>query len=999
MKKLLLVLIVSFGFLTPVLSQTPNAWINEFHYDNSGTDEGEFVEIVIENASSYTLSNFQVDLYNGSSGVSYGNKTVDNFTQGNTVGNYTFFYWEPSSIQNGPDGIALSYNGTLISGQFLSYEGSFSATDGPANGQTSTDVGVSESSTTPTGQSLQLSGTGTQYSDFSWQSPATATKGAINNGQTFGASRPGNPTTFLATTVSISEIHLSWAQNGSSDNVMVAWSSDGTFGTPTDGSTYVAGNAISEGGTVIYNGNALLYNHTGLLSGTHYYYKAWSVDGSDAYSSGVISDATTIPKILITEIMQNPSDVTDANGEWFEIYNYGTSTVDINGYVIKDAGTDSHTINNGRPLNIAAGSFLVLGKNSTTSTNGGVPVDYQYSGITLGNGADAIILYMTDGTTEVDRVEWDGGTNWPDPAGASMIFTGQPTDDNNIGSNWTTSVKRENNFSNPGGTETDKGSPGKNGLYQNLISTTTWSGTGNWNEGNGVGNTNWSNGSPGNKTSVIIDGSVTIEASTNHPAKSKDLSINSGKSLSIPAGSALSVSGNLTNNGTLTVQSSSSGNGSLIVDGTVSGSATVQRYVTYKDDSHGWHEIGCPVNTMTVSGSSFDPGTDATKDLYKWNEANNIWDNYKANIFNFAAGHGYLMSNKNTDDQTFTGMLNADDVSVSLTYTTTSSGGSGGWNLLGNPFPSAIKWYDKDATNHADWGTDIDNSSSSTIGSVAQVWSEDGGTYVPVNAGDIIPSTNGFFVQATANATLTIPASARTHNTAQNNYKKSKKLQNTLTFKITDDTNGDFDINRIGFNEQATEQWDAPFDAHKLMGSAEAPQLWSVSKREKFSQNYLPLEKLQSNYDIPLHFKPGVSTVYHLSVKGVDSFSGTSFVLEDLKTGDKIDLGTTKEYDFSAEKGDDVNRFVLHINGVTAVPDINETDGIQVFSSGKTVYLHGQNMLNGKISIFNTLGQKVYEGLLNGTAKQQIRVNQHKGIYFVKVEENNHVFTKKVFIQ
>ncbi len=41
-----------------------NAWINEFHYDNTGTDVNEFVEIVIENAGTYTLSDFRVDLYN-----------------------------------------------------------------------------------------------------------------------------------------------------------------------------------------------------------------------------------------------------------------------------------------------------------------------------------------------------------------------------------------------------------------------------------------------------------------------------------------------------------------------------------------------------------------------------------------------------------------------------------------------------------------------------------------------------------------------------------------------------------------------------------------------------------------------------------------------------------------------------------------------------------------------------------------------------------------------
>ena len=163
-----------------------NTWINELHYDNAGGDVGEFLEIAIENPGNYTLSDFEVYLYNGSNGTTYNNLSVDQFTQGNTEGNFTLYYWEPS-IQNGaPDGLVIVYQGTVVSGQFLSYEGSFAATDGPANGMTSDDIGVSEPGSTPIGESLQLSGTGSQYSDFTWEDPAAETKGALNNSQTFG---------------------------------------------------------------------------------------------------------------------------------------------------------------------------------------------------------------------------------------------------------------------------------------------------------------------------------------------------------------------------------------------------------------------------------------------------------------------------------------------------------------------------------------------------------------------------------------------------------------------------------------------------------------------------------------------------------------------------------------------------------------------------------------------------------------------------------------------
>jgi hypothetical protein len=49
-------------------------------------------------------------------------------------------------------------NGKVI--QFLSYEGSFTATNGPANGMTSTDIGITEESNAAVGSSLQLIGAG-----------------------------------------------------------------------------------------------------------------------------------------------------------------------------------------------------------------------------------------------------------------------------------------------------------------------------------------------------------------------------------------------------------------------------------------------------------------------------------------------------------------------------------------------------------------------------------------------------------------------------------------------------------------------------------------------------------------------------------------------------------------------------------------------------------------------------------------------------------------------
>lgn len=173
--------------LMMVQSRAQLFWINEFHYDNAGGDVGEFVEIAAP--STFTdLSTVTLTLYNGSGGTSYGTHKLSTFTAGANSGDYTFYSKSFSSVlQNGaPDGFALDQSGTVL--QFLSYEGTFTATSGAANGQTSTDIGVAESDPgTASGASLGLTGLGFTYADFSWTTFASDSHGALNLGQSFSA--------------------------------------------------------------------------------------------------------------------------------------------------------------------------------------------------------------------------------------------------------------------------------------------------------------------------------------------------------------------------------------------------------------------------------------------------------------------------------------------------------------------------------------------------------------------------------------------------------------------------------------------------------------------------------------------------------------------------------------------------------------------------------------------------------------------------------------------
>ncbi len=163
-------------------------WINEIHYENIGTDTGEFIEIA--GAAGLDINGYSIVLYNGNNNDAYDTQFLSGLIA-NDTGNgfgFTVINYPPGGIQNGgpePDGIALvNPAGKVI--QFLSYEGAFTATAGVAAGITSVDIGVEENTATPIGESLQLTGgPGNMYANFSWTTSATSTPGASNNSQSF----------------------------------------------------------------------------------------------------------------------------------------------------------------------------------------------------------------------------------------------------------------------------------------------------------------------------------------------------------------------------------------------------------------------------------------------------------------------------------------------------------------------------------------------------------------------------------------------------------------------------------------------------------------------------------------------------------------------------------------------------------------------------------------------------------------------------------------------
>ena len=125
--------------------------------------------------------------------------------------------------------------------------------------------------------------------------------------------------------------------------------------------------------------------------------------------------AVTISDLLISEVMANPAALSDARGEWFELYNPTTEVINLHQVIIGDDGSDRHRIES--DLLILPGHYLTLAR----YIDPGFTPDYVYDGFTLGNSDDEIVF--SDGITELLRLDY---SNDFAAAGRSRELAGLP---------------------------------------------------------------------------------------------------------------------------------------------------------------------------------------------------------------------------------------------------------------------------------------------------------------------------------------------------------------------------------------------------------------------------------------------------------------------------------------------------------------------------------------------------------------------------------------------
>jgi PKD repeat protein len=449
------------------------------------------------------------------------------------------------------------------------------------------------------------------------------------------------------------------------------------------------------------------------------------------------------------------------------------------------------------------------------------------------------------------------------------------------------------------------------------------------------------------------------------------------------SGNTIAVSGDLL------IQGTSTGKGSYIDNGTltVAGTTTVQKYYT---DTR-WHYITSPV-TNAISNNFFDMY------LYYWLEDSYTWFNVVAtdSLLRVGKGYGLWSTLSNPTIEFDGGSLNTGNISIPVQATDTDGGGIGateGYNLIGNPYPSAI---DLGAPGNALPGYTWTN-----IGTT--VYMNNGSQYATYNpntgistngATRYVPSMQGFFVKADDfNPVLVIPNSARLHST-QDNYKASVDFQ---MLKLLTQGNGYSDEVIIAAIEDASFGFDSKYDAYKMMGKDEAPQLYCIYPDMELSVN--TLDEITEATVIPLGIKTGVAGTYSISISEIEAFDAYPYiVLEDLETNTFVNLKETN-YQFSSIPDATAHRFNLHFKDVGVGMIENSFNEIFVYSHKDVIYIESDAEFSGDIHVFDMMGQEVSSKNAEQSTRISIPINNGIGYYLVQVQSDKGLKTQKVFIK
>lgn len=488
------------------------------------------------------------------------------------------------------------------------------------------------------------------------------------------------------------------------------------------------------------------------------------------------------------------------------------------------------------------------------------------------------------------------------------------------------------------------------------------------------------------------------------PLANYDITIPNVVNLPVISASTAAVCNDLTiaSGAALNLLSDASNSASLKLGGTYSGSSTDINYNRYLVDND-WHLIGSPFSGETISNAYIS--ANSITGMKDYIESTDSWatDYVPANApdIAFVSGKGYAAKINATGFIAFTGDPVIEDKYTPLTRD------NNGWNLLSNPFATAVAANLAGSTtnNILTDNADVLDPSFTAL----YIWDNSTSQYVIINhaggspgvslAQDYLQVGQGFFVKSIDPASL-------------NSFKVLTAMQMEKTdaaFKSTEDSkmaitlfaesNSKLVNTQILYKENMSKGLDVGYDAGLFSSN---PEFSIYSRLIDDNGVDFMLQAVPINFEetvIPIGIEANANEMISFSAQAMNIPEDYAVVLEDKELGVFTDLTDGAKYTIQPSSNlSGTGRFYVHTSfkSTLGIGDIDEFS-FQVFTQANNnqLVIRGESTPNTIARVYSITGKLVAETNLLQSVENKLSFNEDAGVYIVQISNERGTFNQK----
>ncbi len=504
--------------------------------------------------------------------------------------------------------------------------------------------------------------------------------------------------------------------------------------------------------------------------------------------------------------------------------------------------------------------------------------------------------------------------------------------------------------------------------------------------------------------SISIGDNVTlsVDLAANQSLEVENLILDENATLIIKDNSVMNVSKMISNDGTITIE-----NQGILYQGNESetfenGNTIVKRASRYSNTDIIYNLWSSPVKEAIITNVF---ALSNQNDIYSYDSQNGFVSPTETTM---TQAKGYAVTGDMGEkvgaitNRTFQGKLNNGDISIPVFNNTYN--GETGYNLVGNPYPSAISWNTFVADN-----TNIDGScyvlhqyidGNDDLQGDYIVRNASGSTSVDgVTLEDEIYSAQGFFVKLKSSASDGVVNFANSQRVIDIKSGVAKKQNNTGDKIWIDLVENNLNLSQtlVALNENATGAFDNNYDAILFGEDENSSRIYTNINSDKFAIQ--TLNNSSNTKEIPLKVFFDSKKLNKLRISKIEGFEGINIYLKDNISNTIFDI-KNNEVELTSSIQDNLisKDYTLIISRNTLDNNNDYFNDFKIWSSSNSINIYsGKKITDFKLYSINSsliLSEKV-------NLKNELSVDTPKldGIYIAILKlEDGSIMKSKIIL-